>query len=129
MKPGNIPRTKVVFLCVTFDAKVLRERAVDQSGCAKVAFFSDKIYSQDYRAYLTEHFDSVVDCDPACAQSFDDDTVVLVTDRCYASGKQILLGSEVFPLPYEAYAHAAVAAALKAIARDESPMDHHIRIS
>ena len=117
-----------LFYCVTFDAKVLRDRAVDQSGCSKVVFISDKIYSQDYRAYLTGPFDGVVDCDPACAQSFEDDTIALMTDRCYVSGKQILLGSDAFPLPYEAYAHAAVAAALKAIARDESPMDHHIRV-
>ena len=118
-----------LFYCVTFDAAVLRERALALSGCNKVIFVSDEIQSQDYKAYLHNHFDNVMDFETAASQKFDDDTVALVTDRCHISGNHILLGSDAFPLPYAAYAHAAVGAALKAIARDESPMDHHIRIS
>ena len=118
-----------LFYCVTFDAKVLRERAINQSGCSKVMLVCDDIYSQDYKAYLNNHFDGIMDFETACSHTFDDNTVALITDRCHVSGKQILLGCEALPLPYTAYAHAAVAAALKAIARDESPMDHHIRIS
>ena len=118
-----------LFYCVTFDAAVLRERALALSGCNKVIYVSDEIQSQDYKAYLHNHFDNVMDFETAASQKFDDDTVALVTDRCHISGKHILLGSEAFPLPYAAYANAAVGAALKAIARDESPMDHHIRIS
>lgn len=118
-----------LFYCVTFDAEVLREQAMERSGCSKVILVSDKIHSQDYRSYLNNHFDGIMDFETAVSQAFDDETVALVTDRCHVSGKYILLGSEALPLPYAAYAHAAVAAALKAIARDESPMDHHIRIS
>ena len=70
-----------------------------------------------------------MDFETAFAKACDDDTVTLVTERCHITGKHILLGSDAFPLPYAAYAHAAVGAALKAIARDESPMDHHIRMS
>ena len=118
-----------LFYCVTFDAKALRERALEQSGCSKVILVSDEIRSQDYITYLHSHFDDILDFTAAGAQSFDDNTVLLITDRLIVSGKHILLGSEAAPLPYAAYAHATVAAALKAIARDESPMDHHIRIS
>ena len=118
-----------LFYCITFDANVLRERALEQSGCAKVVLISDEIYSQDYRAYLNKHFDSIMEFETAMSQTFDNDTVTLITDRYPFSGRHILLGGEAFPLPYAAYAHAAVGAALKAIARDESPMDHHIRIS
>ena len=117
-----------LFYCVTFDAAVLRERALALSGCNKVIFVSDEIQSQDYKAYLHNHFDDVMDFETAASQEFGDDMVALATDRCHISGKHILLGSDAFPLPYAAYAHAAVGAALKAIARDESPMDHHIRV-
>lgn len=118
-----------LFYCVTFDAKVLRERTLEQSGCSKVILVSDEIQSQDFRAYLRNHFDDILDFTAAGSQSFDDDTALLFTDWFPVSGRHILLGSEATPLPYAAYAQAAVAAALKAIARDESPMDHHIRIS
>ena len=32
-------------------------------------------------------------------------------------------------ITFHEYAHAAVAVAIKAIKRDETPMDHHIRLS
>lgn len=99
-----------LFYCVTFDAMKLRQQAMLASGCSKVILSCDEIKSRDYRSYLLSCFDHVVDRDGA---------VDLAPDT-------VILRDPV--LDYEAYAKAVVAAALKAIARDESPMDHHIRV-
>lgn len=99
-----------LFYCVTFDAKKIRQQVQEQSGCSKVILACDEIKSQDYRSYLLSCFDNVIDRDDVI--DLDPDSVILRDPV----------------LDYEAYAKAAVAAALKAIARDESPMNHHIRI-
>lgn len=117
-----------LFFCVTFDAEALRKRALAQSGCAKAVLVCDAVKSQDYRRYLEACFDAVMDFETAAAQSFDAETVLLLTRPCQVSARHILLGSDSFPLAYEAYAKAAVTAAIKAIERDETPIDHHIRI-
>lgn len=100
-----------LFYCITFDAMEIRQRIQKQSGCSKVILACDEIKSQDYLAYLLSCFDNVID---------RYDVIDLDPDTC-------ILTDPV--LDYEAYAKAVIAAALKAIARDESPMDHHIRIS
>ena len=99
-----------LFYCVTFDAMKLRQQAMKESGCSKVILACDEIQSQDYRSYLFSCFDEVISWDTVA--DLDPDTVVLRDPA----------------LDYDAYAKATVAAALKAIARDESPMDHHIRV-
>ena len=99
-----------LFYCVTFDAMKLRQQAMKESGCSKVILACDEIKCQDYRGYLLSCFDNVID---------RYDVVDLDPDTC------ILTDTE---LDYDAYAKAVIAAALKAIARDESPMDHHIRV-
>ena len=99
-----------LFYCVTFDAMKLRQQAMTDSGCGKVILAWDEVKSRDYLAYLLSCFDNVID---RCAAVEPDPDTFVLTDPV---------------LDYEAYARAAVAAAQKAIARDESPMDHHIRI-
>lgn len=98
-----------LFYCVTFDAKKLRDNALAQSGRSKAVLVCDEVHCQDYQAYLLRCFDSVVNEMPA---DLDADTMVIADP----------------PLDYGAYASAAVSAALKAIARDESAQDHHIRV-
>lgn len=98
-----------LFYCVTFDAKKLRDDALARSGGSKAILVCDEVHCRDYKAYLLGAFDSVVNTMPAV---LDADTTVVSAPS----------------LDYGAYASAAVAAALKAIARDETPMDHHIRV-
>ena len=97
-----------LFYCITFDAMRLRQQLVEQTGCKKIVLVCDEVHCQDYKAYLHSCFDAVVDA----ADQADADTAVLTNPM----------------LDYTAYAKAAVAAALKAIARDETPTDHHIRV-
>ena len=101
-----------LFYCVTFDAMKLRQQALEQSGCNKVILVCDEIKNQDYKAYLLDCFDAVVDADVAASISLDADTTLLTNPV----------------LDYSAYAKTAVATALKAISRDETPTDHHIRV-
>lgn len=97
-----------LFYCITFDAMRLRQQAVEQTGCKKIVLICDEVHCQDYKAYLHSCFDAVV----ATAVQADADTAVLTNPV----------------LDYAAYAKASVAAALKAIARDETPTNHHIRV-
>jgi len=97
-----------LFYCITFDAMRLRQQAVEQTGCKKIVLICDEVHCRDYKAYLHSCFDAVVDT----AVQADADTAVLTNPV----------------LDYAAYAKAAVDAALKAIARDETPTDHHIRV-
>ena len=99
-----------LFYCVTFDAMKLRQQAQEQSGCKKVILACEEVKSRDFRGYLQRCFDAVIDRYDVV--DLDPDTVLLAD----------------LALDYGAYAKAVVAAALKAIARDESPMDHHIRV-
>ena len=118
-----------LFYCITFDANSLRERALRQSGCSKVILVTDDVKSRDYGKYLEGCFDGIMDFESAGAQAFDDDTVLLLTRPGHVSGRWILLGSDAFPLAYDAYARTAAAMAIKAIERDEAYINHHIRIS
>ncbi len=117
-----------LFFCVTLDGDALRRRALELTGCQKAVLVCDGAECEGFRRYLESCFDGVVSFPQAESQSFDESTVLLLTRPCRTGGKSVLLGSPRFPLPYEAYARAAVAAAIKAIARDESPSPHHIRI-
>ncbi len=117
-----------LFYCVTFDASAIKARALAQTGCQRAVLVCDEVHCQNYRAYLQENFDEVLSFQQAAGKSFGEDTVVLLSQSWNISGKALVLGSEAFPLPYGAYVQAAVAAALKAISRDESPAEHHIRI-
>lgn len=99
-----------LFYCVTFDAMKLRQKMQAQTGCSKVILAWDAVRSRDYRAYLLSCFENVIGRDEVISP--DPDTYVLRDPE----------------LDYGAYAKAAVAAACKAIARDETPTDHHIRV-
>lgn len=99
-----------LFYCITFDAAKLRQRAMEESGCGRVILVCDEMHCREFGAYLRSCFDDVVSREEETKP--DPDT--------------FLLRDPV--LDHEAYAKAVIAAARKAIARDESPMDHHIRI-
>lgn len=101
-----------LFYCVTFDAMKLREQALAQSKNTKVILVCDDVKCQDYKKYLLSCFEQIIPPEAAKSMSIDADTVVLTEPI----------------LDYIAFAKAAVGAALKAIARDETPTDHHIRI-
>lgn len=118
-----------LFYCVTFDAAQLRQRALESTGCIKAVLVCDAPHSQGYRAYLESCFDGVMNFESASHSKFDSDTAVLLTRPCEIQARCILLDSQEFPLDYAAYAKASVDAAKKAISRDESPTEHHIRIS
>lgn len=117
-----------LFFCVTLDAQSLRRRALEQTGCQKVVLVCDPAECAGFQSYLESCFDGVMSFPHAESRSFDEHTALLVTRPCQVAGKAILLGSPDFPLPYDSFAAAAVAAAIKAIARDETPAAHHIRI-
>lgn len=117
-----------LFYCISFDAAVLRQRALAESGCKKAVYVSDEIKSRDYKAYLESVFDGVEPCAVAAGRPANDDTVFLLTDLYDFPSRHIVLGSPELPLDYGAYAGTAVETALKAIQRDESITEHHIRI-
>ncbi len=118
-----------LFYCVTFDAAALRQRAAGQTGCEKVVLVCDDVHCRDYRDYLETAFDAVLDFDAAEKAGFGCDTLLLLTRPAGIPGRTMVLDSPELPLDYSAYAKAVVAAARKAIARDETPSEHHIRIS
>ncbi len=118
-----------LFYCVTFDAAALRDRALAQSGCARAVLVCEPVRCRDYGDYLAGCFDAVMDYETAARQDFGPDTVVLLTRPCGVSGRSILMDSPELPLDYDAYVRTAVDAARRAIARDETPAEHHIRIS
>ncbi len=117
-----------LFYCVTFDAEKLKQQALALSGCQKAVLVCDALYSDHYRKYLERHFDGVQTPEEAAHCRYDDDTVILSAVPGVFSGKVHRLDGPELPLDYAAYVQAAVAAARRAIARDESPAEHHIRI-
>ncbi len=117
-----------LFYCVTFDAERLKKEAVRASGCHRVILVCEEVRSQDYRTYLERCFDGVLTPREAAGASFDQDTVLLSAAGENLPGRVLALGGPEVPLDYEAYVQAAVEAARKAISRDESLTEHHIRI-
>ena len=81
-----------LFYCVTFDAMKIRQQAMEQYGCSKVILVCDEIKSRDYKVYLLDCFDAVVDADAVASISLDADTALLTNPT----------------LDYGAYAQAAV---------------------
>ncbi len=115
-----------LFYCVTFDAAALKERALKVTGCKKAVLVCDLPRCRDYLQYLHSHFDDVMDVQQVA--EVDSDTVLLTEYPAFFPGKALKLDGEELPLDYQGYAAAVVAAAVKAIARDETPAEHHIRI-
>ncbi len=118
-----------LFYCVTFDAAWIRQKALEHTGRTKAVLVCDGVHSQEYQTYLESCFDGVMDFETALHSQFDSNTVVLLTRPCEVQARHILLDSQELPLDFSAYARAVVNAAKKAIARDETPSEHHIRIS
>lgn len=117
-----------LFYCITFDAMAIRRVVMEQTGCQKVVLVCDTPRCRDYRTYLAQHFDSVLSPTEAVTVDFDAQTAVLLPSGALPVRAEHRLALDAFPLPYAAYAAAAVRAALKTIARDETPEDHHIRV-
>ncbi len=117
-----------LFYCVTFDAAALKQRAMQRSGCRRAVLVCDRPHCEAYLSYLQSHFDRVLTFEAARQESFGEDTVSVLAGKEPLPGNCLVLGSDALPLDYRAYAKAAVYAAVKAIARDETPSEHHIRI-
>ncbi len=117
-----------LFYCVTFDAEKLKARALALSGCQKAVLVCEALHSENYRNYLGDHFDGVMTPEEAARLRCDSDTVILSTVPGSFSGKVLYLDGPELPLEHTAYVQAAVGAARRAIARDESLSEHHIRI-
>lgn len=117
-----------LFYSVTFDAKRLCAAARERSGCSQVVLVCDAPHCAPYAEYLAAHFDGVIPPAQALNASFGEDTVLLTDQPGFFRGNVLALDGPELPLDYPAYAKAVVAAAVKAIARDESPAEHHIRI-
>ena len=100
-----------LFYCFSFDAVKLKEYVQSQSGSAKIVYVCDELHCRDYTTYLQTVFDDVVqEAQPSENTAFFN------------------LNDPGFSLDYEVYAKTVVEIALKAIARDESVTNHHIRI-
>ncbi len=110
-----------LFYCVTFDAAKLREKALEASGCKKAVLVCERTHCDAYRAYLEAHFAQVLTPEEAQTRRFGKDTVLVSAGTVFPDTLEL-------PVDYAAYAQAVVAAARKAIARDETPAEHHIRI-
>lgn len=117
-----------LFYCFSFDAKALREKALEESGCQKVILVCDTVKSAEYRSYLAAYFDGIIRPEDAGKQSFDSDTALLFLCTCRIASHGLLPRSQEFPLDYVRYAKTVIDVAVKAIARDESLSAHHIRI-
>lgn len=117
-----------LFYCVTFDADALRRRALERCGGSRAVLVSERPRCRAYAEYLNGCFDEVLTPEEARTRRFGADTVLVLTgDYPISARRALVLGSEL-PLDYAAYARTAVSTALKAIERDESPREHHIRI-
>lgn len=120
---------EALFYCITFDASRVRREAAERTLCAKVALVADEPRCAPYAAYLRGCFDAVLTPAQAAETAFDADTAVLCAPGVPLRALHVLtLGGEELPLPYAAYASTAVSVAQKAIERDESLGEHHIRI-
>lgn len=120
---------KELFYCVTFDARRVRDEALSRTGCEKAALIVDEPRCEAYAAYLRAHFDAVLSPREALARDFGANVAVLTTGGALPlRARHVLTPGSGFALPCEAYAATAVAVAQKAIARDESLTEHHIRI-
>ncbi len=118
-----------LFYCFSLDGAYLREKALALTGCSKAVLVTDEMACLAYRAYLERHFDALVTPEDACQQVFPADTAVLLTQYLPVDGRSVLLADEPFAPLYGAYAQAAVSTAIRAIMRDQTMLEHHIRIS
>ena len=121
-----------LFYCFCFDAQTLRSRVEAQTGCAKVVFAGKRPQSEHYAEYLSSVYDRVLTAREAVSTVFSADTAVITDSDTLCAALRaphcLLLGSEAFPLPFQAYARAVVATALRAISRENPPAEHDIRI-
>lgn len=115
-----------LFYCVTFDAMALRKRALGISGRARAVLACDPVQSADFRSYLEGCFDGLVTVEDALERTWNDDTVVLLARSQGVPAH--MLSMDALEPNYRDYARTAVEVAVKAIARDESLSNHHIRI-
>lgn len=118
-----------LFYCLRFDAQVIREKALAQTGCKRAVLVAEPVQCAAYRAYLEACFDGVLTPAEAMSHPFAPDTAVLTAGELpVAAAHRLLLGSAELPLDFAAYAREAVRVAVKTINRDETPDEHQILI-
>ena len=117
-----------LFYCITFDAAALRQQAMAQTGRSRVVLVCEELKSLEFRRYLEGCFDGLVTPEAAAGMSFSNDTAYLGPGPALSPGGAPLPGHCVPSLPYGAYAATAVDTAIRAIAREDIPAGHHIRI-
>ena len=115
-----------LFYCITFDAAVLYRKALSLTGRARAVLVCEDIKSLEFKRYLESCFDGLVT--PDAAASVPGDTALVGMAPVLSPGGEPFPGSCCLELSYEAYAAAAVDTAIKAIAREDVPGGHHIRI-
>lgn len=115
-----------LFYCITFDAAVLYRKALSLTGRPRAVLVCEDIRSLEFRLYLESCFDGLVT--PDAAALVPGDTALVGMPPALSPGGVPLPGSCCLELPYEAYAATAVDTAIKAIAREDVPGGHHIRI-
>lgn len=118
-----------LFYCLRFDAQVIREKALAQTGCKRAVLVAEPVQCAAYRAYLEACFDGVLTPAEAMSHPFAPDTAVLTAGELpVAAAHRLALGSAELPLDFAAYAREAVRVAVKTINRDETPDEHQILI-
>ncbi len=118
-----------LFYCFSLDGAYLREKALALTGCSRAVLVTDEVACLAHRAYLERHFDALVTPEDACKETFPEDTAVLLTRYLPVSGRRVLLTDEALLPLYGTYAQTAVSTAVRAIMRDQTMVEHHIRIS
>ncbi len=111
----------MLFYSFFFDPAALRRRAEALSGRGRVFLVADEPHNEHYAAGLHAVFDGfLAPCDftPAMLPS---DAAALSQEPLPGC---LCMGSTEFPLPFDAYAQAAMQTALRAIARIDPPLEH-----
>ena len=116
-----------IFYCITFDAAAMYQKALSLTCRTRAVLVCEDMKSLEFRHYLEDCFDGLAA--PGAAASLPDDTALVGMPQALSPGGEPLPGSCSLELPYEAYAATAVDTAIKAIAREDIPGGHHIRIS
>ena len=102
-------------------------KALSLTGRTRAVLVCEDIRSLEFRHYLEDCFDGLVT--PGAAALLPGDTALVGMPQALSPGGDPLPGSCSLELPYKTYAATAVDTAIRAIAREDVPGGHHIRIS
>ncbi len=116
-----------LFFCITLDAEAIRRKAQQECGCQKIVLICDRLACRNYQQYLENCFDEVLTFEEAENRAFSADTAVIAPST-FRQARCCRFSEAELRRLYQSYAKAAVSMAERAIARDESPTPHLIRI-